>query len=316
MNHAIDPVDLFISRLYRSTQQISLANFRHWALQGLQSLIDFDSAIWSTGHLSTRTFHTHTLLGLPDSYPQDLLKNLPHNPISSPLFNSPGRPVDMSDVVDDDVFYSSRIYQQFFRRYGIERILSSVHIDGRSGIYTLLTLYRNKRDRGFDNSDKALYQRTLFHLLSAASHAGVAQLKSPMEHRVEHFAICDKHGVYHEAEPSFLDLVEESFPGHTRQLLPFPVPIFGEKQLAGPLIVSATPLGDLSRVTIREANALDQLTTRERDVVEGVTQGLSFKQIARELSLSPSTVSNHLYRVYQKLKISNRSELAELIKER
>jgi DNA-binding NarL/FixJ family response regulator len=52
---------------------------------------------------------------------------------------------------------------------------------------------------------------------------------------------------------------------------------------------------------------------REQQVVEGVTQGLSFKQIAKKLELSPSTVSNHLYRIYQKLNINNRSQLADMI---
>ena len=78
----MDPVDHFISHLYRSTQNIELAKFRYWALNELQTLIDFDAAIWSTGHLSTRTFHTHTTLGLPQNFPDKLIEHLPINPIS------------------------------------------------------------------------------------------------------------------------------------------------------------------------------------------------------------------------------------------
>jgi RNA polymerase sigma factor (sigma-70 family) len=83
--------------------------------------------------------------------------------------------------------------------------------------------------------------------------------------------------------------------------------------IVGNIIIQSEQLGDMFRLSIREQSPIDKLTLREQQVVEGVTQGLSFKQIAKKLGLSPSTVSNHLYRIYQKLNINNRSELADLI---
>ena len=312
----MDPIDSFIASLYRSTQQIDLEHYRYWALNELQSHLDFDAALWSTGHLSTRTFHTHTTIGLPDDYPKTLLDSLPINPISKLLFKRAGEPVDMSEVLSDDQFYESAIYRRVFKPHGIERILSSIHIDSRSGIYTLLTLYRNDRDRLFNRDEKGFYQRSLFHLLNAASQACMLGLNSPRQQKINHNAICDRHGVYHEVEPAFLDLVEEYFPHHAPQLLPFPIPNGEQKLLLNSLCISAQKLGDLYRVSMRHSSPLDQLTAREVEVVEGVTQGLSFKMIAKKLGLSPSTVSNHLYRVYQKLNIGNRGELADLIQEK
>lgn len=52
------------------------------------------------------------------------------------------------------------------------------------------------------------------------------------------------------------------------------------------------------------------LTTREREIVLLVVDGLSTKDVAERLFLSARTVSNHLQNAYTKLGISKRSELA------
>jgi len=309
----MDPIDHFISRLYRSTQHIDLAQFRYWALNELQALIDFDAAIWSTGHLSTRTFHTHTTIGLPKEFPDTLIEYLPINPISKLLFTKVGEPVDMSDVQGDDEFFQSEVYKKVFEPYQITRILSSIHIDQRSGIYTLLTIYRKAPENMFSNSEKSIYQRALYHLLNAASQACMLGLNTIEQDKISHTAICDKHGIYHETEISFLDLIEENFPDYSGQSLAFPIPEDGNELIKNNLHITSKQLGDLYRITVRPTTPLDELTKRERQVVEGVTQGMSFKQIAKKLKLSPSTISNHLYRIYQKLNISNRSELAGMM---
>ena len=70
--------------------------------------------------------------------------------------------------------------------------------------------------------------------------------------------------------------------------------------------------GDLFKLTVRAKSQLDDLTLREKQVIEGICQGNTFKQIAKNLSLSPSTVSNHLYRIYLKLGIHSRNQLIAL----
>ncbi|MDX1451777.1 MAG: LuxR C-terminal-related transcriptional regulator [Oleiphilaceae bacterium] len=310
-------IETFISQLYRSTSDIELGHFRQWALEGLRNQIAFDAAIWSSGHLSTRRFHIHTIIGLPSDYPERLLQALPINPISKVLFAHPEQPVDMADVVDDAAFYQSEIYQELFGPLGIERILSSIHIENRSGLFTLLTLYRSDRNARFTADEKARHQRLLFHLLQAASHARLNNLKQinySNQTTLSYAAICDQHGIYHEVESGFLDLIEECFPQAKQQALPFDIPEEGSKQLLNGVCIQSERLGDLWRIGIRPAQAVDQLTDRELEVVHAVTQGLSFKQAAKEMNLSPSTVSNHLYRVYQKLGINNRSELADLLR--
>jgi len=55
---------------------------------------------------------------------------------------------------------------------------------------------------------------------------------------------------------------------------------------------------------------LDQLTSREKDVLRLIARGFAYKQVARKLSISVKTVETHVSSVLRKLQLSNRHELA------
>lgn len=57
--------------------------------------------------------------------------------------------------------------------------------------------------------------------------------------------------------------------------------------------------------------SLPNLTPREWSVLERLAQGLSTKEIAKVLALSPETVKDHLLRLYEKLEARNRVEALE-----
>jgi DNA-binding NarL/FixJ family response regulator len=61
---------------------------------------------------------------------------------------------------------------------------------------------------------------------------------------------------------------------------------------------------------------LDQLTLREREVLRLIARGYLYKEIARELSISPKTVEAHVSAVLRKLQLSNRHELSRWAVER
>ena len=60
----------------------------------------------------------------------------------------------------------------------------------------------------------------------------------------------------------------------------------------------------------KESDPLAALTQRERDLAEGVARGLRNRAIAGELGLTEGSVKVYLNRVYEKLGISSRTELA------
>ncbi|HYN65579.1 MAG TPA: helix-turn-helix transcriptional regulator, partial [Ornithinibacter sp.] len=66
-------------------------------------------------------------------------------------------------------------------------------------------------------------------------------------------------------------------------------------------------------VVRRGARALDALSPRERQIVGLVTAGLTTREAALRLFLSPKTVEYHLRNVYARLGIGSRGELAALV---
>ncbi len=57
------------------------------------------------------------------------------------------------------------------------------------------------------------------------------------------------------------------------------------------------------------ANGLNQLSRREMDVVRCLAEGMSNREIAERLQLSQHTIKNYLFRVFDKLGVSSRTEL-------
>lgn len=53
---------------------------------------------------------------------------------------------------------------------------------------------------------------------------------------------------------------------------------------------------------------LDELSNREMQILEQLSKGLMYKEIASELFISPETVRKHVYHIYEKLHVSNRIE--------
>jgi two-component system, NarL family, nitrate/nitrite response regulator NarL len=53
-----------------------------------------------------------------------------------------------------------------------------------------------------------------------------------------------------------------------------------------------------------------ELTPRERDLVRGIIEGRTNREMARELGLTEQSVRNVLSTVYQKVHVRNRLELA------
>lgn len=77
------------------------------------------------------------------------------------------------------------------------------------------------------------------------------------------------------------------------------------------LVIGA--LASAPSVPVLKANGLDKLSKRECQVVEWLTQGLSNREISKRMSLSPHTIKNYIFRIFEKMGVSSRVELLFLI---
>jgi len=102
-------------------------------------------------------------------------------------------------------------------------------------------------------------------------------------------------------------------PAEARPLLGAALEVFDD--------LGAKPLADIARSELRAAGvgtaepvpheALHTLTAQERQVVTMAASGMTNREIADRLKISPRTVSSHLYHVYPKLGVTRRHELRE-----
>jgi DNA-binding NarL/FixJ family response regulator len=59
-----------------------------------------------------------------------------------------------------------------------------------------------------------------------------------------------------------------------------------------------------------KASHIENLTERERDVVQFIARGYSYRKTATALYLSPKTVEAHMSNIFRKLGVASRYELS------
>ena len=58
----------------------------------------------------------------------------------------------------------------------------------------------------------------------------------------------------------------------------------------------------------QNGSASHELSGRENEILQLLSKGLLYKEIADKLSISVSTVRQHIHKIYEKLHVQNRTE--------
>jgi DNA-binding NarL/FixJ family response regulator len=76
------------------------------------------------------------------------------------------------------------------------------------------------------------------------------------------------------------------------------------------------PIDFMTAIEKTPANPLaDKLTERELQMLKGLTEGKSNKQIARDLGIQEPTVKLHMKTLYRKMDVENRTQAAMIASE-
>lgn len=309
----------FILALHRGAAEQPFEAFADWALEALKAYVPFDSGLWASGHATPEgapVVHTHWLHRQPAQLMVDYAPIAHHDTVFAASLRQPG-----VSVVADARANVPAVFDAYIDRYRIEHILNTCDVDPLSGLLNDIALWRSERTRPFVEEERRFMQAAFPHLIEACTRNRLARLAGAASSRsigAWSAAAADRAGILHIAENRFPQLLREEWPQWCGPRLP---PLLSEavsrgesQRIAGQrIIVKTAPLHDVLLLQARPRIAVDGLTQREREIARHTAEGLSHKDIARLLDLSPATVRNHLSSACRRLGVRNKAQLAALV---
>ncbi len=299
--------------LQRLAQNKDIEHFHHAALSCMSQLLPFDSAWWGRAALidGLPEEHNSYLYKLPRSYLPDW-QSIRHIDVTvGKVHDNPGQAV----IVDMRTPASGPGLNWLGESYGIGELLCVVYIDPQTHLSDHLTVYRAPDAARFTEHDCLLLNNLMLHLVAAVSANQIRTLVAMREAltspRNLALAVCDQRGTLHCAEHGFVNLLLSEWPDWTGPCLPVAMDAQGYE--GKHLQVEASTVGDLFLLAARSRTVLVQLSPRENDVAQGFGEGKTYKEVARDLGMSPNTVRHHIRAIYSKLGVKDKARIAHLL---
>jgi DNA-binding NarL/FixJ family response regulator len=83
-------------------------------------------------------------------------------------------------------------------------------------------------------------------------------------------------------------------------------------QIAAKVVMAFQNQQQTLKNTPENTLSLNSLSTREKEILDKLSKGLLYKEIAAELFISQETVRKHVYNIYEKLHVNNRIEAVNI----
>lgn len=318
------PVDVFseaILELHRASHELPVRAFQARAFDCLRRLAPFDSGLLATGtiHSGVEPLAHDVYL---DRQSADLMASwecIKHlDKVSFLTVSNPGRTVAFAT---DDIYAGLPQVLEHCERFGIRHVMSTAAIAARAGSYVVLSLYR-REDVAFSEAERTAVELVIPHLVESGRQAHLTDLfrntRAAPHQSALAAAMVNRRGIVIEAEPSFVDLLGRRFPDWQGPQLPPELARRLSEERGGPLVVGRLVCfldwhEDLALMRIRNVLPVDTLSARERQVAELFASGESSAEIGAKLAIATNTVRVHLSRIYDKLGVVNKAELASML---
>lgn len=315
----LDRLGVLTLELQRGARRELAPNFVEWAFESLKRHLHFDSAMWASGHAEpgqVAVMHTCNLHKQPAQMLIDYQAVGASDVLLAESMRRPGVP-----VVADTPTWAPSAMLDYLKRYRIEHAMATTEVDPHTGLSTGIGLWRSDAGRPFSEDDRRLMQAVFPHLVEACTQNRLIHLVNAATPRFAgpwRPAAVDAFGVLHYADAEFTRLLGEEWPGWTGPHLPDPLKQAvrdgtATRHAGSKIICKLAPMGELTLVRIRASAVVDSLTAREREIAGYTAQGLTHKEIARLLELSPATVRTHLAASCKRIGVKNKAQMAALV---
>ena len=312
-------VSAFLLDLYRAARSVPVETFRDWMLDRLKTVIPFDKAFWGTGDAYAQTVHAAHLHNMPAELLASWSRFKDEKDILMlAIFASPGKTVGIFDLTTWEERRQGEVYRSHSSLFGIEDAIATIIEDRTTNLFTGLSLYRSDRNTLFAPEDKAIKEFLFPHLVEAVDRNLFESLREEPDGRPDAMGACLPTGILSQSEPSFGALVRLEWPDWTGPMLPEPLAALATEAGGGAhkgvrTVFEVMPHGPAVILKGRRIGPADTLTPREQDIAALYAAGRTYKEIARALDISPSTVRRHLEASYRKLEVSNKVELLRVL---
>lgn len=323
MQHSqLDEFSSLVLQIYRASAEVSAQEFQDAALNILKPLLPFDTSMWGIAtHIPGQGIDIHAI-------------HLHNTPLDMICDYAPLKHMDScADAVAGQArvtlgFHSAtqfadkrvREYREFLRRYGHENLFISTQADPDTQVVQWVTLFRADADQHCRPEELRLLAQLSPHLMQGMRLSLVHQLDRasflPGDASMA-AAIADQQGVIHYTTATCTQMLRAEFGADARGRLPSAL-LAWIAQSSGPYVGKTCVAmhrvhKDLVYMRLRPVCPADRLAPRQREVARLMTQGLSHKQAAQQLGVSPATVRNHITDIYRRLGVQNVLELAQAL---
>lgn len=305
-------------KVFRDTRSYSSETFQDRALTLVKEIIPFDFCKWGTGIVQNEQAIVHSvhLDNLDDNDMTHYLKYQGQDPILAKMISTRDKVVtyDRYEITSREKFIRLPIYYEYCKKIGSEQLISTMVPEPISNLFSVISFGRHDYDRPFTTSEKQM-KTLITPVLTEARRQNIFINMIKINDRHGLFAaISDTKGILHEAEPAFTELMLEEWPEWRGPLLNVvPENLLKGRQTAcfkgKDINIDISTMHDLVLLQAYKRSAIDKLTPSERKVVTYLLKGLSDKEIAKVLHISPKTVGHHLQSIYKKTNLSNRSSV-------
>jgi len=318
--------------IYDSAQHCTIPDFNQYALNKVRNILQFDSAVIvdfsaiQQQKFIIQSIHLHDapvekILDRPKAMGTESLNR--NGALSSRDFVLKKALADRGSSVIANLTegVSDPYILDYCRKY--ETAHSLTFVSAQTAIHTAPTiaLWRAVKGNAYAEKDAHTANTLLPHILQARRINTRLHVSPSSSADVSATALTTPEGCLHFVEPEVIRLIQlewkEWMPPLLPRLLIDSLRRNNEKIFVGAAIcIKATLQGNMICMTItQKRNQQTPLSTAEYRAARLAAEGLTYKEIAKRLDISPATIRNQLHSAYRKLGVSNKTALRNMLPE-
>lgn len=318
--------------IYDSAQHCTMPDFNRYALNKFKNVLQFDSAVIvdfsaiQQQKFIIQSIHLHDapvekMLDRPKAVGTESLNR--NGALSSRDFVLKKALAERGQSVIANLTQgvSDPYVLNYCRKY--ETAHSLTFVSDQKTVHTVPTiaLWRAVKANAYSPKDAHAANMLLPHVLQAKRINRRLNVFPSSETDGSSTALATPGGCLHFVDPEAIRLIQLEWKEWTPPLLPSPL-IDSLRQnsemifVGVAIYVKASMQGNMICLTITEKRKQQMpLSMAEYRAARLAAEGLTYKEIARQLDISPATIRNQLHSAYRKLGVSNKTALRNVLPE-